>query len=436
MGRRSRWPGPKPIIRQHVFPFLERWERNERRFRRAIVGFTLVMIALIIAATATGRNLARRAWSGSRRATLAVIGLPPDRAEIEADWRLRREDGVAQTAAAYRRIYAQTNPEMKRLLDYAGLEPGRAVLRWGNFDKILLLPGTVFQPDDAGRSYRMRPNVRSVWLNRVALPGGLDGFFLVPDRPELRDVVAGTGAAIVAGSSQTTNSWGCRGPEPDVHAPIRGLILGDSNMQGLFVADDETPPERLRHELETRLKTRVSLLNTGHLGYSPEQFYATLAEYNDRFRPHFVLLTLCVNDFGDVGAATNGTLDLSEGKYWIDRITDYCRTRDIPCIVSPMPVDYQVTAPRRERNYPGQIANLSQVSSLLYCFPIEDLADEFLRLRIEADRGGYSLPSNPLYNSHIDDHHFSPRGTEIWGRALGRRLALLLELRHARERSP
>ena len=85
----------------------------------------------------------------------------------------------------YREIYAEAKPEMRRLLDYAGLDPDRCVIRWGNFDRTLLLPGSVFREDDDGRSYALRPGTRSVWLRRVALPRDLSGFFLVPDGPDL-----------------------------------------------------------------------------------------------------------------------------------------------------------------------------------------------------------------------------------------------------------
>ena len=43
-------------------------------------------------------------------------------------------------------------------------------------------------------------------------------------------------AQIVDGSTQTTNSWGLRGPEPDMRAAWRGIVLGDSYMQGLLSA--------------------------------------------------------------------------------------------------------------------------------------------------------------------------------------------------------
>ena len=168
---------------------------------------------------------------------------------------------------------------MKRLLLHAGLDSDHALVRWGNYDWTLLLPATVFAPDDTGRSYRLRPRLRSVWLRGVKLAPSAMGFFLVPDTPELAQLIEGTGASIQPHSVQTTNSWGLRGPEPDLTAPLRGLVLGDSNAQGMLLGDDETPVAYLARELERNLETRVALLNTGLIGYSPEQHYFTLLEY-------------------------------------------------------------------------------------------------------------------------------------------------------------
>ena len=407
---------------------------RERQFRRGILGVTAALLVGLVAIPQAGRDVARRLFASARNSVRAAIGLTPGRAEIEAEIARKRLRDVAGTRSIFGQIYAESRPPMRPLLDYSGLTPGACVLRWGNFDKVLLLPGTVFAEDDSGRSYRMRPNVRSVWLRRVALPRDLAGFFLVPDTPGLRALVPGTGAEIVAGSEQSTNSWGCRGPEPDLSAPIKGLVLGDSNMQGLFVADDQTPPACLARDLERRLKRRVSLLNTGHLGYSTEQYARTLDEYGDRFKPDFVLLTLCVNDFGDVGEAMDGRGDWEETRYWLDHIYQWCRTRNVLCVTSPIPYDHQVTATRREGGYPGRVNDLSRSSSLNYVFPIEDLVDEFLTIRLEAKRLGRSINANPLFNTHIDDHHFSPLGTEVWGKALGRRIAPLLEWRRLESR--
>ncbi len=415
--------------RQLVFAFVSRRARLRRWFRRAIVGLTGLAIVGILAYAPGGREVTSRAIASMRRTAAAVAGAPSARGPIERDWADRRARGVASTRSHYQSIYGETKPPMRRLLTYAGLTPDEAVLRWGNFDKILLLPSTTFEVDDAGRSYRMKPGVRSVWLRNVALPHNLNGFFLVPDRPELREILNGTGAGIVPGSEQTTNSWGCRGPEPDPEAPIRGIILGDSNMQGLLVADDETPPEFLARDLEERLNRRVSVLNTGHLGYSTEQYARTLEAFGDRFQPDFVVVSFCVNDFGDVAEAMKGQGDWAETRYWLERIQQFCRTREILCMIAPVPYDSQVSAIRMQGGYPGRLGDLTGSSTMHYIFPIEDLVDEFSRMRLESARTGHSKSSNPLYNVHLGDHHFSPRGCQVWASAIGRRVAPLLELR-------
>ena len=432
MRRIGRRTSPKDVARQGQFPFRERGERLDRLFRRGIVATTLLALAGLVGLTTTGRDLIRRAGSGAPRAVGAALGIPPGRDAIDADWASRRRRDVASASATFRRVYDESSPAVQKLLRFAGMGRESALLRWGNYDKVLVLPASVFDPDDTGRSYRLRPGLRSVWLRGVNLTHGMNGFFLVPDTEDLPTILKGTGASIVPGTTQTTNSWGCRGPEPDPSAPIRGLILGDSNMQGYFVGDDETPPACLARELERRLGARVSLLNTGHLGYSLEQYYYSLAEYADRLRPTFVVVALCVNDFGDFADVVAGRADWDDARYWLDRIDAFCRTRGILCITSPVPYDSQVTALRLEGGYPGRINDVIRSGSLFYCFPIEDLVDEFVRLRVEARRSGRTLSSNPLYNLHLDDHHFSPRGAEVWGRALGRRVAGMLEMWRAR----
>jgi hypothetical protein len=169
----------------------------------------------------------------------------------------------------------------------------------------------------------------------------------------------------------------------------------------------------------------VSLLNTGHIGYSPEQHYYTLLEYGDRFRPHFVLLTLCMNDFGGMTLTPDG---LEEGRYWITRIEQYCRARGIARYVASFPHEAQVTGSRREKSLPGEFSEPCEFNSLTYCNPVESLADEHLRLMIE--RGGQAettaMIGSPLYNSRVGDNHFSARGAEVWARAVGSRVALLV----------
>ena len=130
--------------------------------------------------------------------------------------------------------------------------------------------------------------------------------FLVPDEPEVTKPARRAGGTVVPQSLQTTNSWGCRGPEPDPTAPVRVLVLGDSMMQGALVGDSDTPPAKLESHLGQALETRVSVLNTGHIGYSLEQYDQTLRALGDRFEPHFVVISVCENDFGDLNDPAAG----------------------------------------------------------------------------------------------------------------------------------
>src|SRR5208282_6062590 len=63
----------------------------------------------------------------SRWAVLQGIGIPPGRDEIDADWRRRRLHDIEQTRGKLRSTYTEYDPAMRRLLDYAGLDPDHAL---------------------------------------------------------------------------------------------------------------------------------------------------------------------------------------------------------------------------------------------------------------------------------------------------------------------
>ena len=186
-------------------------------------------------------------------------------------------------------------------------------------------------------------------------------FFLVPDGPGLAEAIRGTAAIPVEASRQSTNSWGLRGPEPDLDAPLRGIVLGDSFMQGMFIGDDDTPPECLRRDLEERLKTRVSILNTGHLGYSPEQYYYSLVEYADRFRPHFVVVSVFANDFGERQSrawhSRARAIGTRASTGW-RRSLQFCRSRGWTYLVVPAPYEPILLGKRKAGHYPGELSNI------------------------------------------------------------------------------
>lgn len=308
------------------------------------------------------------------------------------------------------------------------MDPEHMLIRWGNYDWTMILPSKVFEVNNNGRSYRFRPLTRSIWLLNVPLKPGGPTFFLVPEGPGLADAIAGTKANPLLSSIQRTNSWGLRGPEPDLDAPVRGIVLGDSFMQGVFIGDGQSPPACLQRYLRYHMKTPVSILNGGVMGYSPEQYYYTLTAFADRFRPQFVVVAVCLNDFGDIRKVfTQGVGDWQEGKYWLEKIVDYCQQRHWPCLIVPGPLAAHLTARRNSGHYPGPLSNILDVDSLKYLYPIEDFANAQLKLTNEAKHRSQRLIYCPLFNDAIGDQHFSAIGSEVWADAVGRRLLLLLD---------
>ena len=293
-----------PQFRQRKLGFLDRSLRRERVFKQSIVIATGVVVATILMAVPWGRHFTSSVALEAQRTTRGLLW-HERRAVVEAYWRDYRQHGIEVTRPLVARFYHESPPPMQRLLRYAGMDPDHALLRWANVTWTILLSSNVFEADDTGRSYRLRPNTRSVWLKNVGGSRYLGVPYLVPDGPGLAEAIEGTTAVPMESTRQTTNSWGVRGPEPELDAPLRVLVLGDSFMQGLFIGDEETPTESLRRDLRSRLKTGISVLNTGVIGYSPEQYYHTLLAFGERFAPHAVVISICANDFGNVDEAVN-----------------------------------------------------------------------------------------------------------------------------------
>ena len=419
--------------RQRLLPFLERTRRRERWFKSAIVALTLLAVAGVVGSSRVGRWYARSFLTGARPLAAWLSGLEPDRALVEAHLAVRRARTVDATYQAVSRYYRDAPPTMQRLFRATGMDPAHALIGSGRVTDAFLLSPQVFVADTHGRSYRLRPGVRSVWLQQVTLRNGPFGLFLVRDDPEVRAAAGAAGAVVDEPSRQTTNSWGLRGPEPDPQAQVRGIVLGDSFMQGMFNGDHDTPPLALERTLRGLWGGSVSVLNTGHIGYAPEQYYHTLKEYGARFRPHFVVVSVCPNDFGpgaDVMAGKGD--DWDEAAWWLEQVAQWCRTRSVPCLLVPVPTDAQILGVRKDGRYPAPVCDLYRGVSSSYCDPLDAFVDEHLRLAREAVRQGAPLAKSPLYNGHIDDNHFSPAGAELWAGIVARRLDLLMGLRRSR----
>ena len=208
-----------------AFAFIERTMRRERLFKRAILLITGLVMVLILRSVPWGRYLAASIATSARQVTRDALGYPKDRRRsmsrggTSAGWVSSRPGRGSSNSSP------RASPAYQKLMRYAGMDPEHGLLRWGNYYWTLLLSSKVFEPDDQGRSYRLRPGLRSIWLRNSAIMAG-PAFYLVPDGPGLAEAIRGTTAVPLESSRQMTNSWGLRGPEPDLDAPLRGHRAG------------------------------------------------------------------------------------------------------------------------------------------------------------------------------------------------------------------
>lgn len=415
--------------RQEVFSFVDRRARRDRWFRAVIALSTAALVAGIVVGSAELRS-----WlfiGVAHLKGLALIGLRADessRPVTEEEWATRRARQVRRAEESLVKFLDVSPPSMRAFFEAAGMAPGSALNRWGRGDQVFMFSSQVFEEDARGRSYRLRPNTRSVWLRELKMTGGPHGLLLIPDRPEVRKLAVEAGGIVVEESVQNTNSWGLRGPEPNRDAQVRVLVLGDSFMQGMFIGDADAPPAQLERTLAQRWNRSVSVLNTGHVGYSPEQYYYTFLEYAARFRPHFLVISVCHNDFGDDQQVLSGKGDLyGEAAFWLNRIIERCRGVNIGFLLVPVPHQEHVEFTRSNGHYPGRLFDLLTIGPNLADSLLDDFINENLRLKRFEPAKVAGAQGSVLYNQSIKDGHFSALGSAVWADSVGERVALLCD---------
>ena len=112
--------------------------------------------------TTGGRRLAEATRSAAVDGVAALLEIEIDRDELEARKRRGRRLGIELTRKNLIQVEREASPKLREFLQVARLGSESALLRWGNFDWTLALSSAVFEPDDTGRSYRLRPSTRSV----------------------------------------------------------------------------------------------------------------------------------------------------------------------------------------------------------------------------------------------------------------------------------
>ena len=288
--------------RQRVFEFLRRTTLRERWFKRSILAATGLTIALILGLLPRGRYLVASAASEcvAPHGTRSAFRRPARRSTTPGDVTGSWDHRFATCAGTRLRRGRSRLPTADAVSQ--GSIPSDGLLRWGNFNRDAAAAlDRSSKPTIRDAPTGCVPDTRSIWLRNLTLKSGVLMFFLVPDGPGLADAIRGTPAIPVETSQADHEFLGApRVRSPIPRHPCAGIVLGDSFMQGMFIGDDETPPECLRRYLEDQLEHRVSILNTGVMGYSPEQYYYSLLAFAERFRPQFVVVSVFTNDFGDL----------------------------------------------------------------------------------------------------------------------------------------
>jgi hypothetical protein len=79
------------------------------------------------------------------------------------------------------------------------------------------------------------------------------------------------------------------------------MVYGDSNVQARFSSLEDTFSHRLEIGLESRLGTKVDVINAGVIGFGPDQSLLRFIKDADVYRPNVVIFHVFAdNDFGDL----------------------------------------------------------------------------------------------------------------------------------------
>lgn len=100
----------------------------------------------------------------------------------------------------------------------------------------------------------------------------------------------------------TTNSFGCRGDEPESEpgaGTYRILMLGDDLLFGASVSQDRTVPERVQQFLSKKTSRTLEVINGGVPGYCPLLSLLQYQHHLKSLKPNLVILHVDMSDPDD-----------------------------------------------------------------------------------------------------------------------------------------
>jgi hypothetical protein len=106
-----------------VFAFREQSERRDQRFKSVVVVLTLLTVGGMLGAILSKNDrAARMAYRAVRGATRA-LGMTPNRAVIDAEWRQWRQRWVTETRISHRKNYGAADPRDEAAVAPCGARP-------------------------------------------------------------------------------------------------------------------------------------------------------------------------------------------------------------------------------------------------------------------------------------------------------------------------
>ena len=140
-----------PVSPATSFEFVDHSRRRERLFKLAILAATCLAIARhhghCAARAVSSRPRSPRRQPGHCGTHLVSPPREPrstKRGRASGSRESTIRDGHCQKSTT------MPAPDVQRLMRYAGLDPEHGLLRWGNYDRTMLLPSKVFAADDNG----------------------------------------------------------------------------------------------------------------------------------------------------------------------------------------------------------------------------------------------------------------------------------------------
>ncbi|HZF28155.1 MAG TPA: SGNH/GDSL hydrolase family protein [Gammaproteobacteria bacterium] len=151
------------------------------------------------------------------------------------------------------------------------------------------------------------------------IPPTVDYEFLVPDATLSYRIAPSTAGTFLRDDENgtrihwTNNRLGYRGDELLVDGTPRVVVLGDSNVQAVFSALEDTFPEQLEKNLIAELGSSVEVVNAGVVGYGPDHYLLRMMLDLESLHPDALVINVFAdNDLGDV--LRHRLFDLRDGE--------------------------------------------------------------------------------------------------------------------------